>query len=119
MSEHETTRHIIVAASIAHPGREDEMIRWLDERHLPDNLSVDGVVAAQRFDVTGPPKMEGLPAWPTLVLYEIETHDIDKVMAELHARVRTPAMPISEAFDPVRSIRFRAIAAGPRLTAEG
>src|SRR5689334_19324828 len=32
-------------------GKEDEFNRWYDDVHVPDMLSIDGIVSAQRFEL--------------------------------------------------------------------
>jgi hypothetical protein len=100
--------------SDAVPGREQEFNRWYDEQHLADVLKVPGFVAAQRFrlaqdDAAAPARY--------LAIYEIETDDPQRTLAELHVRAGTPAMPISPALDiaVVKPLLYGAI--GARRTA--
>lgn len=87
-------RYVVLSNPVE--GREDEYNRWYTEQHLPDVLRVPGFVAAQRFRVAG--DASGL-AHRYLAIYEIESEDIDRTLADLASRAGTPAMPISEALD--------------------
>lgn len=77
------------------PGKEEEYNRWYNEQHLHDVVAVPGFVAAQRFRVEG----EGSLPHRYLALYEIETDDVQKTLADLAGRAGTPAMPMSDAID--------------------
>lgn len=73
--------------------RHDEYNDWYDRVHLPDVLKVDGIVAAQRF------RLKGGGRWRYCAIYEIESDDPEKIVAELQGRAGTEAMPLSDAFD--------------------
>lgn len=90
-------KHLLVVFTNAAEGRDDEFNRWYDEVHLGDVLSVEGFVAAQRFELTG---MAGSSSpHRYLALYEIETDDIDAVVERLGASGGT--MVLSDALrDP-------------------
>jgi hypothetical protein len=74
----------LVVLTGAAPGREEEFDDWYESVHIPDVLSVDGVVAAQRFefvDVQG-----GDPPEPRqLVLYEVDAPNV-RAVQEAFAR---------------------------------
>jgi hypothetical protein len=103
-------RYTFVVFSDAVEGREDEYNEWYDGRHLGDVLNVPGFVSARRFLVAGSPN--GAPA-RYMALYEIETDDVGKVLAELFARSGTPAMELSDALDmqSVKTWAYREITA--------
>jgi hypothetical protein len=77
-------------------GKEDEYNRWYSEQHLADLLKIPGIVAAQRFRVADD---NGKHPHRYLAVYQIETDDIDAVMADINSRVGTAAMPLSDAMD--------------------
>jgi hypothetical protein len=89
-------KYTYVVMSNPTPGKEEEYNRWYTDQHLPDVLAVPGFVAAQRFRVDDPNSK--LPH-RYLALYEIETEDLSKAMADLNGRAGTPAMPLSDALD--------------------
>ncbi len=88
-----TYRYLVITNPV--PGREDEYNRWYTERHLPDVVAVPGMVAAQRFRVTGESNLPGAYA----AVYEIETDDPAAVLAEVERRAGTDVMPLSPALD--------------------
>ncbi|MET0988328.1 MAG: hypothetical protein ABW034_23250 [Steroidobacteraceae bacterium] len=95
-----------VAFSIAKPGREAELETWYDNRHIPDCLRLDGFVAAQRFRIHQAPLGTQVPQWQFMVIYDIETDDIDATLAQIGQLARTPAMPITDALDMSTSLRL-------------
>ncbi|MBW2271313.1 MAG: hypothetical protein JRH16_22405 [Deltaproteobacteria bacterium] len=74
-------KHMLLVFTNAAEGKDDEFNRWYNDVHLGDVLSVDGFVAAQRFDLKA---MDG-PDSPHryLALYEVETDDVDAVVERL------------------------------------
>jgi hypothetical protein len=106
-------RYVYTIFSNAVSGKEDEYNRWYSEQHLDDVLRVPGFVAAQRFrlaveDAAAPAQY--------LAIYELETDDPQKTLAELHACAGTRAMPISPALDVVtlKALLYGAITAHKR-----
>jgi hypothetical protein len=72
------------------PGREAEFKDWYETVHLPDLLRVEGIVAAQRFRLTGPGPQTlnraGEPAVAQyLAVYELDTEDTDAVLERIAA----------------------------------
>lgn len=103
-------RYVYTVFSNAVAGREDEYNSWYTERHLDDVLRIPGFVAAQRFrlaleDAAAPARY--------LAIYELETDDPRKALAELQTCAGTPAMPISPALDVavVKALLYGAITA--------
>jgi hypothetical protein len=58
------------------PDREAEYHKWYNEIHLPQILSVDGIVAARRF---APSDGEG----PFIAIYELDCDDLDAAVQQL------------------------------------
>lgn len=70
--------------------REQEFNDWYEHIHLPDLLTVDGIVAAQRFrladDVPAMAAASGAPAVAHyLALYELDTEDVAGVRTAVSA----------------------------------
>lgn len=104
------TRHLLLVASAAVDGQEDEYHRWYDEVHLPDVLSVPGFVRATRYAAV--PSVHGeLPALPFLAVYEVETDDLAGTLAALRSAARD--MELSPAFDRQSSTQLAFTALGP------
>lgn len=92
-------KHLFFAFTAPKPGREAEFNSWYDGVHLDDVLRVEGMVSAQRFEVSpqfGAPDI--LPGY--LAIYEVEIDD-DKpeALEELSRRAGTALMRISDALD--------------------
>ena len=77
-------------------GRDDEFNRWYSDQHLNDLLKIPGVTAAQRFRVADD---NGQQPHRYLALYEIETDNLDAVMADITGRFGTDAMPMTDTLD--------------------
>jgi hypothetical protein len=77
-------------------GQDAEFNRWYDEQHLGDLLRVPGVVGARRFRLAS--DQAGAPG-PYLAIYEIESDDVQRTLAEIEARAGTTAMPLTDALD--------------------
>jgi hypothetical protein len=70
---------------------------WYTDVHLKDVLKVPGIVAAQRFKLSDVQRDAPPFPWQYLALYEIETDDLNRTLAELRERAGTSAMVISNA----------------------
>lgn len=108
-----------IALSSPLPGREEELERWYDEQHIPDCLKLDGFVGAQRFRVEQPPMGVAAPAWQVMVIYDIESDDIDATLAQIPKVIRTPAMPMTDAIDMTTALRVLGTAAAPKVGVDG
>jgi hypothetical protein len=75
------------------PGRVDEFHEWYEHQHLDDVLAVDGVVAAQRFEIV--PGVQSLDlGFQYAAIYEIADGMLDSVVAEFEAaRIEREAAP--------------------------
>lgn len=81
------------------PGKDDEYNEWYDNTHIPDVLSIPGIVSAQRYDLRQLAREQGTePEYRYLTIYEIEG-DPDEAMAKLSAAATSGQMAMSEAFD--------------------
>jgi hypothetical protein len=100
------------------PAREAEFNEWYENVHLPDLLGVEGIVAAQRFKLTGPGPQtltrSGEPAVAQyLAIYELDTEDTDAVLARIGAA--RSGWQMSDSLQLVSGARY--VAAGERQTA--
>jgi hypothetical protein len=75
-------KHVLVALTSPVDGKEGEYSRWYNEVHIPEILSVPGIVSARRFriQVANAP---GSPVWKYLALYEVETDNIGDTLKAL------------------------------------
>jgi hypothetical protein len=71
------------------PGREEEYHQWYDEQHVPQALELKGFKAGQRFryatsgNPPRPPFGQADPPQRYLMLWDIESDDLDSVWADL------------------------------------
>jgi hypothetical protein len=82
----------MIALSAPIKGRENEFNKWYQNVHLPEVVSAKGFKNAQRYRLTT--TLQG-NAYPYLTIYEIETDDIGKSLAEVGSRATT----MSDAID--------------------
>lgn len=86
-------RYRLVAFSNAADGRDDDYNRWYGRQHMPDVLAIPGMISAERYTCVG----EGPHRY--MAIYEIETDDLESLIAEFQKRAGTELMPISDALD--------------------
>ena len=72
----------IVETNCSDPSREKEFNDWYDNIHMPDVLASPGFLASQRYVSKEPVKGRG----KYLTVYDLETDDIEKTMAERRER---------------------------------
>ncbi len=87
-------------------GRDDEFNEWYSNTHLDDVLKVPGITAAQRFKLSKHQREARPYPYEYLAIYECETDDVRKIIAELKARSGTAAMPTSGSLDTERLACF-------------
>jgi hypothetical protein len=92
--------YLVRAAS---PEREAELDEWYRTTHFPDVLQVPGIESARRLrstQVSALPDLVGagqeMPG-AFLVLYEIESDDLDAPLSETVARINDGRMPVTDA----------------------
>jgi hypothetical protein len=100
----------LLVFSNAVDGKEEEFERWYDEQHIPDVLQVPGIIAAQRFETRG-------GDWKFCTVYELDTADIDAVLADLVSRAGTDRMVMSDAIDAAGVNMVPVVAVRPRVSA--
>lgn len=108
------TAYRFIVYNSASAGREEELDVWYRDRHFADVLSIPGVVAAQRFALTQQQLRAPEPGYQYAVIFEIETDEIDSVVAEWRRRLNGMEMPGTDAAVPGLALLFRAI--GERIT---
>jgi hypothetical protein len=90
---------------LVHPlaGREEEWERWHRE-HVLEVLQIPGFVACRRFRLADPQPSAKIPDWRFMVLYEIDSDDVDQCLAELRRRVGSGEIKMSDASNPARTV---------------
>lgn len=90
-------KFVLVVPSSAQAGRDAEYNEWYDNQHIHDICALPGVFSGRRFVPSSASPMP--PPESYLAIYEIETDDIDGVMAEMNRRAAAGEMPLSDALD--------------------
>jgi hypothetical protein len=95
---------LIVESHPASPDRVEEYNRWYDETHLPEVVSVPGIVAARRY---APVDGEG----PFVAIYELEADDLSAVVPALTEAFANGRITMSDALqmDPLPVMRRLAL----------
>jgi hypothetical protein len=104
---------VLFALSSGKPGRGHDYERWYETRHLPDMKSVPGVKGGQFY--------RAAPAggrWDFCGRFQMTRPNVD-VMTDMVARAGTPAMPLTDALDPSKTLFVDATAQGSEPTAPG
>jgi len=78
-------------------GREESYTDWYENTHLRDVCKLEGVKSACRYRLSR--NLSQREPYPYMAIYEIETDDIDAVLAELQASGSGGGMFISDAID--------------------
>jgi hypothetical protein len=67
---------LVVETKCKDPAKEKEFNQWYDSTHIPDVLSIPGVLSATRYQNPNPGEKQG----KFTANYEIETKDISQTM---------------------------------------
>jgi hypothetical protein len=92
-------KHTFLVLTNPVEGRDADYNDWYTNQHIPDVVSVPGIVAAQRFKLNDF-QMAGAPSpWKYLAIYEIETDDLKATFDAMQARIGTDQMVMTDALD--------------------
>lgn len=75
-------KHVLVALTSPAEGKEVEYNNWYNEVHIPEILSVPGIISARRFRIKVV-RAPGSPKWKYLAVYEVETDSIGDTLKSL------------------------------------
>ncbi|MCX7864478.1 MAG: hypothetical protein N2423_05505 [Novosphingobium sp.] len=78
-------------------GQDDAYNAWYTGRHLADICALPGFTSAQRFTLHSISMGKALNRY--LAIYDVETDDPDRVIANMFAARDTPAMPMDPSFN--------------------
>ena len=79
------------------PGREQECDYWYQNVHLPELMQLPGFYAGQRFKLAHAMMVE--EPYQYMAVYDIETDNIEAVMAELVAAADSGVLDMSDSLD--------------------
>ncbi|MCB2073444.1 MAG: hypothetical protein H6917_14960 [Novosphingobium sp.] len=91
-------KYVMVVPTVPVAGQDADYNSWYDDVHVGEVCSVPGINSCRRFDAE-PGASPNEPPSPYLAIYEIETDDIDGVVAELSRRAGAGEMNMSPALD--------------------
>jgi hypothetical protein len=86
-----TYKMVVLTNALA--GQEDALEAWYRDGHMADMRDVPGVVAAERF------VLSGRGVFRNLVILDVETDDLAAFVAECGRRDGTELMPATDALD--------------------
>jgi len=93
-------KHTFLVLTNPVEGKDKEYNDWYTNQHIPDVVSVPGIVAAQRFRLADFQMGNGAPSpWKYLAIYEIETDDLKATFDGMQALVGTDKMVMTDALD--------------------
>ena len=93
-------KHTFLVLTNPVEGKDKEYNEWYTNQHIPDVVSVPGIVAAQRFRLADFQMGNGEPSpWKYLAIYEIETDDLKATFDGMQALVGTDKMVMTDALD--------------------
>ena len=93
-------KHTFLVLTNPVAGKEKEFNDWYTNQHIPDVVSVPGIVAAQRYKLADYQSGTGAPSpWKYLAIYEIEGDDLKAIFDGLQSRVGTDAMVMTDSLD--------------------
>jgi hypothetical protein len=109
----ESYRFIVLSNPVS--GREDEYNDWYSNRHIQDVVEAYGFTAAQRFVLASDPRNPAAtPEYQYMAIYEMETDNLAKSLADLGVRKDTDDMPLTNALKrPVATMIVKPIS--PRV----
>jgi hypothetical protein len=102
---------VLFALSSGKPGRGLDYENWYATRHLPDMKSVPGVKDGQFYRAANAESR-----WDFCGRFQMTRRNVD-VMADMVARAGTPAMPLTDALDPSKTLFLDATAHDSQPTA--
>jgi hypothetical protein len=98
-------KYVMIALNGPTPdGDEVEVERWYRDVHMPELLSIPEIKSARRYKTVGGQVANG-EGWPYVAIYEIETDDLQAMMAEVPNKVG----PTHPQLDRTRSALIMAI----------
>ncbi len=93
-------KHVFLVLTNPVAGKDKEFNDWYTNQHIPDVVSVPGIVAAQRYKLADVQAGAGAPSpWKYLAIYEIETDDLKATFDALQSRVGSDQMVMTDSLD--------------------
>lgn len=102
--------YLVLSITRAVEGRQKEMLRWYDEQHIPDILSVKGFSNPRRFKMADVQLMPGEPQDQYVTLFDLSCDDANEVVATVESRMASGEVAISDSVGEVRVLVVEPIA---------
>lgn len=110
----EVKTYLFVSLNGPKQGQEDAYNDWYDTRHVPEVVATPGFVSGQRYRRSAVQRYSGGQSPPYMVIYTIETDDLEAVFADLD--VRHEKFAGSDSLDSSAGMIFTCEALGPLMT---
>jgi hypothetical protein len=107
VGKHDLQTYTMFVSTSAAPGQDAEFNRWYDEQHVPDVLRIPGFSSARRYALKRV-ATAGVAMAPYLVLFTVQTYDLELTIADLKRRVRTGVTKMTPAFGPGGHVYYMA-----------
>lgn len=107
--------YLLLALTNAGENRDDDYNRWFDDRHIPEVLSVDGIVSAQRYKLADSQRTPGPFPYGYVAAYRLETADLGATLSALGDTIAAGVK--TDAGDPARRAIWVLEPLGPERTA--
>jgi hypothetical protein len=88
-------RHVFLGLTSPVDDQEHEYNEWYNETHIPEILSVPGIISARRFK-TKVVHAPGAPAWKYICIFEVETDDLGSTLKALGEATSSPISALDE-----------------------
>ena len=102
--------HKMVVFAKAKEGQKEAVANWYDETHLPDMLSVPGLITAEMHSMMTVKQPDGLPQWDFMVVYEFEGADPMVALTNLGKA----QIPLSDLMESTSTLSVVGISQGVR-----
>jgi hypothetical protein len=94
----EMPRYKLVVMTGPQEGREAEYHDWYQNSHLQQVMELPGFLSGQRYRLST--ALAEHETYPFLAIYDVETDDIEAVLAEMRRRAGTESLTVSDALAP-------------------
>ena len=91
-------RYKLVVMTSPQEGREAEYHDWYQNSHLQQVMQLPGFLSGQRYRLNT--ALIEDETFPFLAIYDVETDDIEAVLAEMRRRAGSESLTVSDALAP-------------------
>lgn len=106
--------YLVMSITRAAEKRQDEMLRWYGEQHIPDILAVEGFSNPRRFRMADVQLVPGEPSDQFVTLFDLKSNDPTQVAADIQSRIGTGEMVMSDAVGEVRVFVLQPLGEGSK-----